>query len=449
MGEKVNGTLKSTIGIVGEMARGGIWGAMATAASAAISFVADKLKEARERAKELAGAFAELMGGKYKDSFKNISDQLNTTKQDMADATKEADNMLKALNGKVSENAKQNIARLHVEALQKMTDATTEATKKVVEAQTAYTEQFLRGDAEMERANNELNAANMKRSAALTKYNATEEALDATRSQQEKLESVYKTQIQRRKDLQENLNRMILESSLSEENAKKNADHMAWTRQKLAELEEQNKAVFEQRAAGEKQITELERELAVSDQELTNANRAVTAANRHIETVKQENAASEAEAKAKRDAANAALAKETKATEEATKRKEQEAKDQLIIDKIKAYAAEKDVEYTRYVELATKMLKDGYSEQTILNRVRSEYRMALEEATKQQKEENKGKGKTGKGSTTAKTIAEGVSKGLKGVSVNTSVKTGEVGEGVDKAKEIIKLSDLQRSVRDD
>lgn len=224
MGGKVNGALKNTIGIVGEMARGGIWGAMATAASAAIGFVADKLKEARERAKELAGAFAELMGGKYKDSFKNISDQLNTTKQDMADATKEADNMLKALNGKVSENAKQNIARLHVEALQKMTDATTEAAKKAVEAQTAFTEQFLKGDAEMERANNELNAANMKRSAALTKYNATSDALEATRAQQEKLESVYKTQIQRRTDLQENLNRLILESNLSEENAKKNAD---------------------------------------------------------------------------------------------------------------------------------------------------------------------------------------------------------------------------------
>lgn len=82
---------------------------------------------------------------------------------------------------------------------------------------------------------------------------------------------------------------------------------MAWTRAKLAELEEQNKAVFEQRAAGEKQIMDLERDLAVSDQELTNANRAVTAATRYIETVKLENAASEQEAKAKRDAANIAL----------------------------------------------------------------------------------------------------------------------------------------------
>ena len=450
MGEKVNGTLKSTIGIVGEMARGGIWGAMATAASAAIGFVADKLKEARERAKELAGAFAELMGGKYKDSFKAISDELNTTKQDMADATKEADNMLKALNGKVSENAKQNIARLHVEALQKMTDATTEAAKKAVEAQMAFTEQFLRGDAEMERANNELNAANTKRAAAQTKYNATEEALEATRAQQEKLESVYKTQIQRRKDLQENLNRMILESSLSEENAKKNADHMAWTRKKLAELEEQNKAVFEQRAAGEKQITELERELAVSDQELTNANRAVTAATRHIETVKLENAASEKEAKAKRDAANAALEKETIATQEQTRLKEQEAKQQLVIDKIKAYAAEKDIDYTAYVELATKALQEGYSAETAINIVRARYRQSLEDAAKANEEESsaakngKSVSKTGRGD-----LISAIKEGVGGTTVNTSVNTGELGDGVDKSNEVITLAGLQRDVRDE
>lgn len=450
MGEKVNGTLKSTIGIVGEMARGGIWGAMATAASAAISFVADKLKEARERAKELAGAFAELMGGKYKDSFKAISDELNTTKQDMADATKEADNMLKALNGKVTENAKQNIARLHVEALQKMTDATTEAAKKAVEAQMAFTEQFLRGDAEMERANNELNAANTKRAAAQTKYNATEEALEATRAQQEKLESVYKTQIQRRKDLQENLNRMILESSLSEENAKKNADHMAWTRKKLAELEEQNKAVFEQRAAGEKQITELERELAVSDQELTNANRAVTAATRHIETVKLENAASEKEAKAKRDAANAALEKETIATQEQTRLKEQEAKQQLVIDKIKAYAAEKDIDYAAYVELATKALQEGYSAETAINIVRARYRQSLEDAAKANEEESsaakngKSVSKTGRGD-----LISAIKEGVGGTTVNTSVNTGELGDGVDKSNEVITLAGLQRDVRDE
>lgn len=51
VGEKVNSSLKSTIGIVGEMARGGIWGAMAAAATAAIGFVADKIKEAKEQAK--------------------------------------------------------------------------------------------------------------------------------------------------------------------------------------------------------------------------------------------------------------------------------------------------------------------------------------------------------------------------------------------------------------
>lgn len=150
MGEKVNGTLKSTMGIVGEMARGGIWGAMAAAATAAIGFVADKIKEAKEQAKELVAAFNEMMGGKYKDSFTAISDQLKTTKQEMAEATKEADAMLQALNGKVADSAKVQIAQLHVETLQKMTDATSEASKKAIEAQEAYIATVWKNNATMD-----------------------------------------------------------------------------------------------------------------------------------------------------------------------------------------------------------------------------------------------------------------------------------------------------------
>lgn len=97
---------------------------------------------------------------------------------------------------------------------------------------------------------------------------------------------------------------------MSEEKAKENTDRLAWAREKLALLEEQNKEVFAQHAAGLKQITALEAELAASDTELTNANRAVTAATRNIEVIKNESAASEAEAKSKRDALNLAVQKE-------------------------------------------------------------------------------------------------------------------------------------------
>ena len=448
MGEKVNGTLKSTIGIVGEMARGGIWGAMATAATAAIGYIADKIKEAKEQAKELTAAFAEMMGGKYKDSFTAISDQLKTTKQDMADTTKEADNMLKALNGKVADSAKVQIAQLHVETLQKMTDATSEAAKKAIEAQEAYIATVWKNNATMDQANNELNAANTKRSAALTRYNATEEALEATKEQQRKLETVYSSQLQRRSDLQANIERWTIESSLSEEKAKENADRLAWAREKLAELEEQNKEVFAQHAAGLQQINALETELATSDIELTNANRAVTAATRNIEVVKNESAASEAEAKLKRDAANLALEQETQATEAATKQKEEEAKLQLFIDKIKADAVEKDIEYAEYVELATKALKEGYSEQTALNLVRARYRQSLEEAAKAQEEETSNN-KKGASKSSHSDLISAIKEGIGGTTVNTKVDTSGVGSGVDQSNKVLTLGNLQREVRDD
>lgn len=95
-----------------------------------------------------------------------------------------------------------------------------------------------------------MNAANAKRDAAQTKYDATEEALNATKEQQRKLEAVYGSQLQRRTDLQANIERWTIESSLSEQKAKENADRLAWAREQLALLEDQNKTVFEQHANG-------------------------------------------------------------------------------------------------------------------------------------------------------------------------------------------------------
>ena len=178
--------------------------------------------------------------------------------------------------------------------------------------------------------------------------------------------------------------------------------------------------------------------------------RAVTAATRHIETVKLENAASEKEAKAKRDAANAALEKETIATQEQTRLKEQEAKQQLVIDKIKAYAAEKDIDYTAYVELATKALQEGYSAETAINIVRARYRQSLEDAAKANEEESSA-AKNGKSvsKTDRGDLISAIKEGVGGTTVNTSVNTGELGDGVDKSNEVITLAGLQRDVRDE
>lgn len=474
MGGKVNGALKSTMGIVGEMARGGIWGAMAAAATASIGFVADKIKEAKEQAKELIAAFNEMMGGKYKDSFTAISDQLKTTKQEMADATKEADAMLKALNGKVADSAKVQIAQLHVETLQKMTDATSEAAKKAIQAQEAYVATVWKNNATMDQANNELNAANTKRTAALTRYNATEEALEATKEQQRKLETVYSSQLQRRTQLQANIEQWTIESSLSEEKAKENTDHLAWAREQLALLEEQNKEVFAQHAAGLQQINALEAELAVSDTELTNANRAVTVATRNIEVIKNESAASEAEAKFALDNARLAMNAETEATngltalkqEQIAKGREKLAQDNeanaveqqrreeydAAITKLINDANQREIDWTEWEELMEECYEAGMSAENALTTVKKRYAASLEERAQQEEEaakEASGKGGKGSSATTVNAISEGVEKGLGNVSVNTSVNTGEVGSGVDKADEVITLGSLQRDVRDE
>jgi hypothetical protein len=187
--------------------------------------------------------------------------------------------------------------------------------------------------------------------------------------------------------LQANIERWTIEASLSEENAKKNADRLAWAREKLAELEEQNKEVFAQHAAGQKQINDLELQLAQSETELTNANRAVTAATRNIEVIKNESAASEAEAKLKRDEANVALQKDIEL--QAIKSNQEGRKIELddILLAVKQQAIDNGLSYNEFTSLVTQAFAEGYSKETILNITRARMQEQLEEQIKQRNKE--------------------------------------------------------------
>lgn len=124
-----------------------------------------------------------------------------------------------------------------------------------------------------------------------------------------------------------------------------------------------------------------------------------------------------------------------------------EAQQQAVIDKIKADAIEKDIEYTQYVELATKALQEGYSEQTTLNLVRARYRQALEEAAKQQEDANKGKSSASSSANKSELVAA-IKEGVSGVNVHTTVNVNDLGNGIDRSNSIINSGTLQRGIRD-
>jgi hypothetical protein len=443
-GGKVNGTLKTSIGVFQEMARGGIWGAMASAVNATVSFIVDKFKEAKEQAKALGQAIDEQVVKRFKSSIDETTKNYSEVRKEIDRTTKEADALLGALNGKVADTAKIKIAQLHVETLQKITDATSEAGKKVVEAQEAHQVVLIKHYAAIDQATNAMHAAQKKQTAATERVAGAEEALAETKTAQEKLEKQFTRLIQRRGDLQGMIAKLTAQSYLSEENAKEVADRLTRERERLANLEKDNAEVFAQLAKGRELIAQREDDLAAAEIALTAANREVTATTRKVDVAKQELEAASKDSYAKLKAEQAALDKERIASEEAAKAKAREAAQSLVIEKIKAHAAEKDIEYAEYVEIATKALDAGISAENTLNIVRARYRANLAEAAEAAKTAAAG-GKAG--GDLVKSIAEGVGKGMKGTVVN--VNSDGVGSGVDQSDEVITLGGLQRDVRDE
>lgn len=87
---KLNGSLKSGLGILQEMARGGIWGAMSAVANTAISFVADKIVQAKEEAKK----FADILRTGMVDAMKAVGLNFQTVSKNIDETTAKAKEML-------------------------------------------------------------------------------------------------------------------------------------------------------------------------------------------------------------------------------------------------------------------------------------------------------------------------------------------------------------------
>ena len=214
----------------------------------------------------------------------------------------------------------------------------------------------------------------------------------------------------------------------------------------LAQFEEEHKDEVQSLNEVTKLEAAAKSDLESAKREETSASRALAAAQQNEATVHWATTEQVEQAKQKVYDANAALDKENQAREETTRAMEREAKMQLVIDKIKADAAAKDIDYTEWVKLATKALEDGYSAETTINIVRARYRAAMEEAAKQKEEEAKGVGAKG---SSGNSLTKSIKDALDGIEVNTNVNTGQVGDGIDSSNEVLTLGGLQREVRND
>ena len=444
---KLSGAVKMSSTLISDMARGGMWGIMGSIATSAINMIAQKFAEAKQKAEEFKKLITQDMVEGVKSAFADTAAEFDKVSGSITRAQKESADMLAVLNGDVARSAQMKVHELHIQTLQQMTNQLTASEKGVILAQEAYQKAHIVGAAAIEQAHSAEWAARGKIMDASDRRVAAENALAEALREQQRVNAVMADVSQQHSSLQAELNALL---SL---NLTQNKD---WTarvqnaRLALAEFEEQHKAELQVLTETEKAVAVRQQAVDTTLAEEEAATRELTAAQKKSALVSSQNAVANEEAKTALRLATESLEKERKEAEKKAAADARAAEISAVVDKIKCDAIEKDIDYTEWVELATKALEEGYSAETAINLVRLRYKAALEETAKQQEAAAAGQnGKGGAGGTAVQAIAEGVRKGMEGMAVNTNVNTAGVGDGVDQSDEVITLGGLQRDVRDE
>ena len=444
---KLSGAVKMSSTLISDLARGGMWGVMGSIATSAINAIAQKFAEAKQKAEEFRKLISQDMVDSVKSAFAGTAAEFDKVSGAISAAQKESAEMLAVLNGDVARSAQMKVHELHIQTLQQMTNQLTASEKSVILAQEAYEKAHIVGAAAIEQAHSAEWAARGKIMDASDRRVAAENALAEALGEQKRVNAVLADVNQQHSDLQSELNALL---SLNLTQNKDWTERVQNARLALAEFEEQHKAELQTLAETEKAVATRQKAVDATLAEHEAATRELTAAQKKSALVSSQNAVANEEARTALRLATESLEKERQEAEKKAAADARAAEVAAVVDKIKCDAIEKDIEYAEWVDLATKALEEGYSAETAINLVRLRYKAALEETAKQQEAAAAGAaGKGGVGGTAVEAIAEGVRKGMEGMSVNTNVNTAGVGDGVDQSDEVITLGGLQRDVRDE
>ena len=347
--------LRIGIGLLEEIARGGLWGVMAAAGNAAFQFVINKCNEANEAAKAFAATLSERFSSGVSavaERFKGLSDNINQAAADAKD-------MMAVLNGEIAGKAETKIHQLHIETLQKLTDATSEAAKRVILADEALAAAKIRATATLEQAQNATHLAEQAVVDAQNRRAAAEAALAEITAIRTKQEGDFSGWMEQRKVLQQNIE--MAEVAYSQ----KMIDHSEYMKKRNYWVLELKK--FEEQYAAEisahTEILQKEKEASAA---IESAKKAEEAASRNVTLAKQK------EESASRALERATLDNEAKVVE-ASRAQEAEIAANLKKAEAEAQKAEQDlisleitkicdthkVKAAEYIKLYTESIADG------------------------------------------------------------------------------------------
>lgn len=268
--------LRIGIGLLEEIARGGLWGVMAAVGNAAFQFVINKCNEANEAAK----AFAATLSERFSSGVSAVAERFKWLSDNINQAAADAKDMMAVLNGEIAGKAEAKIHQLHIETLQKLTDATSEAAKQVILADEALAAAKIRATATLEQAQNATHLAEQAVVDAQNRRAAAEAALAEITAIRIKQEGDFSGWMEQRKVLQQNLE--MAEVAYSQ----KMIDHGEYMKKRNYWVQELKK--FEERYAAEisahTEILQKEKEASAA---IESAKKAEEAASRKVTLAKQ------------------------------------------------------------------------------------------------------------------------------------------------------------------
>lgn len=375
---QLNGTIKTTYNLLGDIARGGLWGALGAIANATIQTIIDKINAAREAAFK----FAEICRSEVVNAMTAASDKFKGVSTEIANAKADANEMLNVLNGSTAASAEAKIHQLHIASLQKITDDMSTAGKNAILANEAYEAALIRNAASLEQAEAIAKNASDKAQLAQQKRAAAEETLNAITTQYADLESQMldygRGWLAQRQAIQDNIaknEQMYADGMIDQATF---IQHNKNLKLELEKVETEHKEELTQLTTAQKAVADATKNVEAAVREETTATNALTLAQQKQTVAKEAAAAAEAEAAAKMRTANDLLEKENAEKQMKIQQAELErhsAEERLAImeatNKIEQVAQAKTVDKTYFLEMFTNLLSEGLTKEEAYQNMQS------------------------------------------------------------------------------
>ncbi len=362
-GGQLAGSVKIAHNLLGDIARGGLWGAIGAVASQTIGFVVEKFTEMREAAQKAREACESVFRQDIADAAKSAAERFADTRKEMQGAKADATDLLGVLNGEVATRAENKAFQIKMDAINASIAERTAAEKAVADANTKYALAVNAGQSAVEQAKNRRDNAEKQLEESAMAVSKAESYLEEQTCHRAEMEAVYGGLLAERKELTDKIaaaEALYADGTLTLEQSQKLE---LGAKAKLIEFDEAHAKDMEQLNAAIKAEKDAAAAVEQAKRDDAAMRKEFEGAVRSLNTAEQNLAVTEAEMDVQRQKANQALEEERKELER-RKQEEERAKqaakekadaDALLLEQLEARAkAEQEAKEAAEREAAQK-----------------------------------------------------------------------------------------------